>query len=472
MAAKTQGQLVATFGLRTAIILVVSSMIGSGIYKKTAVMAADLQSPGLVLGAWILAGLVSMLGVLTIGEIAGLEPGSGGPYAYLRRMYGRVAAFSYGWASITAIQSAAIASIAYVFAHSLNAVVTLPRLDATTEQWNLWGLFYPLDNLGVKLTAVVLILLLSIVNVRGAKWGGGLSGILTALVVSSLLLIIALGLSSSYGSIQNLSTPSKAYAGQSNGFLSNLSLLFKGMLSAFWAYDGWITLGFMAGEVKQSSRNLPRALIIGTLIVIVVYLLVNLTYLYILPIDTMIAVASDTNKIAAVEVIKVLFDNTGVFFLSLLIVVTTAACTNTTIMAAARIYQTMAAEGVFYPRATAVHPRYNTPHVALWLQCIISCLLVFSGTFDQLTDMLVFAQFIFYGAIAIGIILLRQREKNTPRPFKTPLYPVIPALYAAFCAFLVINTLYTSPRDAGFSLVLIAIGAPFYWWWGRFPMRR
>lgn len=462
---RQQGQLTPVFGLQMAIVLVVSSMIGSGVYKKVAIMSADLQSPTLVLLAWALAGLVSLLGVFTISEIASIVPGSGGPFAYLYRMYGRPYGFAYGWASFTAIQSASIASISYVFAHSLNAVAPLPRLSAAAEQWNLWGIFFPLENLGVKMAAVALILVLTYINYRGVRLGGGLSWAITAAVVVSLVGIIILGLSFGDGGAANISTPAKDYEPASGWGL--ITLLFKGMLGAFWAYDGWIALGYMGGEIKEGHRNLPRALILGTLIVIVLYSLVNFTYLYVLPIDQMIALSEDTNKIAAVEVIRHLFGSGGVFLLSILIVLTTAGCTNTNLMAAARIYQTMAAQKLFYPKAVDVHPKYNTPSKALLYQAVVSCLLVFSGTFDQLTDMLIFAQFIFYGAIAVGLFVLRRREPETTRTYKVWGYPFVPALFALFCAYLVGNTLYTNPRDAGFSLALIAIGIPFYWMWTK-----
>lgn len=464
---KKQGQLIQAFGLQAAIILVVSSIIGSGVYKKVAPMSEALQSPSLVLLAWLLAGIVTMLGVLTTAEIAGMVSGSGGPFAYFNRIYGRRFAFFYGWGSFTAIQSASIASISYVFAHSLNAVMPLPRLDAATEKIRVLGIFYPLENLGVKLAAVLLILLLGAINYRGVRQGGGVSRIITNAVIASILVIIVLGLTMGVGSMANFQAvastyPPESFSAENFGFVT---ALFAAMLSAFWAYEGWITLGFMAGEIKDPTRNIPRSLIYGTLIVITVYLLINFVYLYVLPMDEMIAVAKDTNKIAAIEVIRRMFGDTGVWLLSVLIVVTTAGCTNTTIMAAARIYYAMAKEGVFFKKAAHIHPRYHTPGNALIYQAIVSCTLVFSGSFDQLTDMLVFVQFIFYGAVAVGVFILRKREPDTPRPYKAVGYPVIPALYILFCAYLVINTLITNPRNAGLGLALVLLGTPFYMYW-------
>ncbi len=467
---RQQGTLIQAFGLPTAIILVVSSIIGSGVYKKVAPMSAELQSPSLVLLVWLLAGFISLLGVLTTAEIAGIVPGSGGPFAYFKRVYGRTFAFYYGWSSFTAIQSASIASISYVFAHSLNAVIPLPRLSVDVEQaYNIFGIFYPFENLGVKLTAVGLITILGFINFRGVKEGSAVSKIITSAVIASLFVITLLGLSMATNGMTNIQTNASTYppASFGAGNFGFITAIFTAMLGAFWAYEGWITLGFMAGEVKNPTRNIPLSLIFGTLIVITMYLLVNFAYLYVLPIDEMIAVAQDTNKIAAVEVIRKLFGDGGVFMISLLIVVTTAGCTNTTIMAAARIYYAMAEQGIFFPKAAHIHHRFNTPGNALFYQAIISSILVFSGSFDQLTDMLVFAQFIFYGAIAVGVFVMRRKEPDTPRPYKALGYPVIPALYIIFCTYLVLNTVITRPRDAGIGLFLILIGTPFYLYWNR-----
>ncbi len=467
---RQQGTLIQAFGLPTAIILVVSSIIGSGVYKKVAPMSAELQSPSLVLLVWLLAGLISLLGVLTTAEIAGIVPGSGGPFAYFKRVYGRTFAFYYGWSSFTAIQSASIASISYVFAHSLNAVIPLPRLSIDIEKtYHLFGVFYPLENLGVKLAAVGLIVVLGFINFRGVKEGSTVSKIITSAVIASLFVITLLGLSMATNGMTNIQTNASTYppASFGAGNFGFITAIFTAMLGAFWAYEGWITLGFMAGEVKNPTRNIPLSLIFGTLIVITMYLLVNFAYLYVLPIDEMIAVSQDTNKIAAVEVIRKLFGDGGVFLISLLIVVTTAGCTNTTIMAAARIYYAMAEQGIFFPKAAHIHHRFNTPGNALFYQAIVSSILVFSGSFDQLTDMLVFAQFIFYGAIAVGVFVMRRKEPDTPRPYKALGYPVVPALYILFCTYLVLNTVITRPRDAGIGLFLILIGTPFYLYWNR-----
>jgi APA family basic amino acid/polyamine antiporter len=476
---RAQGQLVREFGLGAAIILFVSSIIGSGVYKKVAQMSIDTGgSPSLVLLAWLLAGLVTLFGVLTTAEIGGVITDSGGPYAYFKRIYGRMFAFYYGWSSFSVIQSASIASIAYVFAQSVNSLVPLPVLGGKWEAFSLLGgLFIPFANLGVKVVAVALIALLAAVNYRGVKEGGLVSKIITIIVVASLALIVLLGLSIGGGSMENVQRVASTYPPAA--FATNLgfiSVMFTAMLGAFWAYEGWINLGFIGEEVKNPQRTIPLALIIGILIVIAIYLGVNFTYLYVMPIDEMYnqlttlnpdGTRSTNNNIAAIEVVRSFMGSSGAVFISMLIIVTTIGCTNATILTAARVYYAMARHGLFTGRANYIHPRFNTPSNALLMQSVWASILVFSGSFDQLTDMLIFASFIFYGSIAAGVFVLRRKEPDTPRPYRVIGYPIVPLIFVLFCIVLIFNTLLTRPREAGIGLFLILIGTPFYFYWKR-----
>lgn len=465
---KPQGKLIQYFGLSTGIILIVSSIIGSGIYKKVAPMAQSLESPWLILLAWVLAGLVTMLGVLSLAEIAVLIPVSGGPYSYLKNIYSRSLGFFYGWSSFTVIQSASIASIAYVFAQSLNAIIPLPILGGEWETWTFLGVFTPFANIGVKLAAVTLIAILAAVNYRGVEQGGRVSNIITVMVLVSLAIIVLLGLTIGGGSFHNITTPASTYPPEQ--FSENFGFgkaMFLAMLAAFWAYEGWINVGFVGDEIKDPGRNIPRILIYGMLIIIATYVITNFTYLYVMPADKMLEVAASENSIAAVEVIRSFLGDTGAFFISLLIVITTLGCTNATILTAARIYYKMAEHGLFFKSAGHIHPKYNTPSNALVMQSIWSSILVFSGTFDQLTDMLVFAQFIFYGLVVYGVFILRKKMPDAPRSYKVVGYPIVPILYLLFVAGLILNTLMERPREAGIGLALILLGAPLYWWFTK-----
>lgn len=463
-----EGHLIRAIGLPMAVILFVSSIIGSGVYKKVAPMALDLQSGWLVLLAWGLAGVVTLLGVLTTAEIGAMIPESGGPYAYFKRIYGRTFAFYYGWSSFAVIQSASIASISYVFSQSVNALITLPRLGGEWETWTVLGIFTPLANLGVKVVAVALIAMLATLNFRGIKQGSWFSTVITVLVISSIAGIILLGLTISGGSTQNVAQVASTYPPETfNGSLGMVGAMFAAMLGAFWAYEGWLNIGFIGEEIKNPQRNIPLSLIIGIFIIITVYLAVNFTYLYIVPMDDMIALAKDENSIAAVTVVDRFLGQPGVLFISLLICVTTLGCTNTTILTAARIYYAMARDGLFYHKAAHINPRFNTPGNALFMQAVWSSLLVFSGSFDQLTDMLIFASFIFYGAIAFGVFVLRRKEPQTERPYRVIGYPVVPALFVLYCAALVLITFSQRPREAGLGLALILLGTPFFLVWRK-----
>jgi basic amino acid/polyamine antiporter, APA family len=456
-------ELVKYFGLGTGIILIISSIIGSGIYKKVAPMSLACESPELLILAWVLAGVVTLLGVLSLAEIAMLLPESGGSFVYLRKIYGEKYGFFYGWGSFACIQSASTAAIAYVFAQSLNAVIPLPILGGEWETMKVLGLFMPFANLGVKMTAVALIVVLTAINYRGVKEGGGVSNVITIIVIISLLAIIILGFTMSGGSFANLTTDATSYPpdkmGESFGFLK---VMFVTMLASFWAYEGWINIGFVGDEIKNPQRNIPKILIYGVLIIMTIYVLVNMTYLYVMPIDEMMAVANSENGVAAVEVIRKFMGDGGAFAISLLIVLTTAGCTNSTILTSARIYYAMAKKGQFFKAAAYVHPKYKVPTKSLVIFAVWSCILVFSGTFDQLTDMLVFAQFIFYGLVVAGVFVLRKKMPNAERTYKVIGYPVVPILFLLFCAGLLVNTLIQQPREAGMGLFLIALGTPFY----------
>jgi basic amino acid/polyamine antiporter, APA family len=482
---KKQGQLVRSVTLYAATILVVSSVIGSGVYKKVAPMSgkiidhfkADgtldfqeftgLMSPKLVLVAWILGGIVSLFGALSNAEIAGMMADSGGEYVYFKRIYNKFTAFLWGWATFAVIKTASISSLAYVFAQSFNSLVPLPNLPDSVAKISIFGIFQPFDSFGVKAFTIGLILILTYVNTRGLKGGVAISDWLTKLVIAGLTVIVVSGLFFSGGSFANISTPSVHYVERSWFDPAFMSAMFTAMLAAFWGYEGWNTVGFMAGEIKDPNRNLPLALGGGMAIIITAYLLVNFTYLYVMPIDQIIAVGHASNKIAAVEVVRSFACNGGAMLLSVLILITTLGCTNATILIPPRVYYAMAKDGLFFKSAADIDPVTNTPNNALWIQGVWACLLVLSGSFDQLTDMLIFAAFLFYGATALGVFILRVKEPRAERPYRVWGYPFVPAIFILFCVGLVVNTIISQPREAGIGLALILSGVPFYWYWTK-----
>jgi APA family basic amino acid/polyamine antiporter len=462
-----QGSLKQTLTLATAIILVVSTVIGSGVYKKVAPMAAELLSPGLILACWFLAGILSLFGALSNAEIAGMLADAGGEYAYYKRIYNRFMAFIYGWSVFAVIKSATIASIAYVFSHSLNSLIALPQLSESWEQITFLGIFKPLDNFGVKLLTIAVILGLTFLNSRGLKGGARLSGYITKLVIAGLVLIVISGLIFGNGSFTNLITPADGYIHRSWYDFDLIKAMFGALLAAFWAYEGWNGIGFLGAEIKNPRKNIPLALFGGMTIIIIVYMLVNFTYLYVMPIDQLIAVFQSQNEVAAIAVIGSFAGILGTTILTILIIVTVLGCTNSTILMPPRIYYAMARDRLFFPKAALIHEKYNTPVYAFWMQAIWASVLVLSGSFDQLTDMLVFAAFFFYGATTLGVFIMRKKEPQLQRPYKVWGYPLVPGFFLLFCAALVVITFFAKPREAMLGLLLMLSGIPFYFYWNR-----
>lgn len=454
-------QLNRTLGLRLAIVMVIGNIIGSGIYKKVAPMAAELHSPGWVLICWVLGGIITMFGALSNAEIASMLADTGGEYVYYKKIYSRFFSFLYGWSNFAAIKSAAIASIAYVFAQSLNSIIHIPPILTSLKDVQIAGIFHPFEGFNVKLTAIILILVLTWFNSRGLRLGAGLSTLLLLLVLAGITTIIIFGSASPEANIS-----SSFSLATTNSQPVTMSAVFTAMLAAFWAYEGWNSVGFLGGEIKNPHRNVPLSIAFGLLIVITLYALTNIAYLSLMPIDSLEQINAAGNSIAAVEAIKVFWNEGGVIFISLLILLSTFGCTHATILSNARTSFAMAKEGLFFPKMAKINSA-RVPGNALWYQGIWAGILVLSGTFDQLTDMLIFAAFIFYGATALGVFILRKKMPDARRPYKVWGYPIVPAIFIIFCVFLIINTIFARPREAGIGLVLILLGIPFYWWFSK-----
>jgi APA family basic amino acid/polyamine antiporter len=297
--------------------------------------------------------------------------------------------------------------------------------------------------------------------------GEGLSKIVLYIVITSMVLIIILGLSVGGGSWNNFQTPATGYVSKSIFDGAFLPHIFAALLAAFWAYEGWNPIGFIAGEMKNPNRDLPLALVLGVSFVMLIYVTMNFTYLWVLPMDEIIQVHQQQNEIAAVAVVRHFLGGPGALFISILILLTTFGATNTTLLFPPRLYYAMAKEGVFFKGASFIHPVYNTPSKSIILQGVWASVLVLSGSFDQLTDMLIFASFIFYGATTVGVFVLRVKMPDAPRPVKAWGYPVIPALFVIFCIVLVWQSFMAKPREAIMGLSLMAAGVPFYWYWNR-----
>jgi APA family basic amino acid/polyamine antiporter len=443
-------------GLRSATFLVMSVIVGSGVFKKIAPMAQELGSPWWVLACWVLAGLISLAGALCTAEMVSMFPNSGGEYYYFQKIFGKFFAFLYGWSSFSVIKTAAISALAYIFAQSLNSLIPFPDLSSDISFWGL----VPFQNLTIKLLASLLILFLTLLNYRGVEFAEKLSTTLTYLMLAGIVIFVIIGLNSSIGNLHNVSTASSMHPVPTGWNL--MKALFVASLGAFWGYEGWNNIAAIGEEVKNPKKNLPLALGMGTLIVIAAYVLLNFVFVYILPIDYFINLNQTPNKIAAVEVAGKMSGTIGATMVAALILVTTLNSTNSSILMSARILYAMARDKMFFYSAAKVHPKYNTPSVALLIQAIWAIALVFSGSFDQLTDMLIFAAFLFYGSSALGVIVMRVKHPEIERPYKVIGYPWVPAFFFLFCVGLFVVTILNQPMEALWGLVLIGTGVPVY----------
>ena len=451
-----QRTLIRALGIGGVIVVVVTNILGSGVYKKIAPMAAELSSPSWILLAWIVAGIITLFGALGNAEIAGMLADTGGEYVYLKKIYNRFIAFLYGWSLFTVIQSGAIASISYVFAQSLNNIIPLPEVFSSLNDYSIGGIFFPFQEFRIKLTAIILIVIFTIVNVFGVKTSAGVNKVIMFLVLAGLTTVIIAGLSNTTSDSEQIS-----FTLQTHNSAITLSSFFAAMLAAFWAYQGWVSVGFIGGEVKNPNKNLPKGIIIGVFIVITIYLIINYTYLSILPVADLVQINDSGYQIAAVEAIRNIWGKGGAMFISLLIVITTLSCTNASILTGARPYYAMARDKLFFPALGKIN-KNHVPAVSLLCQGVWSSLLILSGNFDQLTDMLVFTVFIFYGATSLGVFILRYKMPNAHRPYKTWGYPFVPAIFILFCIGLFFNTIFMRPREAVLGLTLMLAGIPVY----------
>jgi len=480
----TQAGLTRQLGLITAIACGVGSVIASGVFKKPGLMATQLGSPGLLILVWIVAGCATLFGALSIAEISGMFRDPGGQYVYFNKGYNRFVGYLYGWATFIVIQTGSIASIAYVFADSLGYFVQFPRLPMAWEQWCIpipgIGAMTPFKFIGLKLTTVGLIMFLTTINYLGVKLGSTIVVIFSTLKVAIIAAIIVLAFTLGHGSLANFTQSAGDFGTGAAGSSSVFLMVIMAMAGAFWAYDGWINVTYMSGEIKNVQRTLPRAIAIAVSTVIAIYVLVNLAYLYIVPVGEMArkyheAQASGGSYIVAIDVADGFLGKWGGAAIAIAIMISTFGAVNGTTMMSARIYFAMAREKLFFRQVGEVHPRFHTPGNSLLLQGAWASVLVLSGTFDQLTNMLVFVTWIFYALAAASVFTLRRRMPDVHRPYRVWGYPATTILFVAFAATFIVLTLYTDIRsyrngtspliNSLMGLVWVALGIPGYLWW-------
>jgi APA family basic amino acid/polyamine antiporter len=467
-------QLQRKLGLWASVSIVVGAVIGSSIFMKPASMAAQLSSPLMLLLVWIVAGVISLFGGMINAEVGTVLPETGGQYVYFRHMYGNFFAYLFGWASFVVINTAAIAGIAFVFAGYSEYFFHLPRFTAHTER-AVWlaipfiGKFYLLENIGVKGLAILLITGFTWINARSLKAAGVAQVFFSALKVAALLFLIGAIFFSGKGNILNLTTASPSFNPTAWGMLTAFIAATTGALAA---YDGWNNLGFVAGEIRDPQRNIPRGLIIGISICILLYALTTEAYLYMLPVDAM-----KNSALVASDALYKVMGVAGGGFVALLVMLATAGGTNGNILPCARVTYAMGEEKNFFAFTGKISSRYHTPANALWLQAAWAILLVLIGSFDMMMDMFVFITWIFYGFAAAGIFILRKKMPDAERPFRMPGYPYLPIIFIAFSVLYVAITVYNDTNsyltgkspiiNSVFGMLLTAVGIPLYWYFKK-----
>jgi APA family basic amino acid/polyamine antiporter len=467
---QTTSSLARKIGFWSATSVIIGSIIGSGVFMKPSSMAEQLGSPVWLTIVWVVAGLFSLFGALVYAELGAMMPETGGNYVYFRKMFGNFTAFLYGWAAFSVINTAAVAAIAFVCADYANYFLHLPVFSGEVVKANVWhipfiGDLYPLQNFGVKMLAVALVLALTFLNYLSVKAGSYLQVVSTFLKIAVIGALVFGIFFSGQGSLQNFV---HADAPKHGGAL--LNGIIAAMTGAFFAYDGWINIASMAGEVKQPQKNIPRSLWLGVFICIVVYVLVNQAYLYVLPVEK---VAS--SGLVAADAIAVALGNTGGAIIAAMIAVCTFGALNGNVMATTRITYAMGKDKIFAAWAGKEHPKFQTPGNALWLHAVWTWVFIVSGSFDMLADMFVFITWIAYGLGAVGIFMLRRKMPAADRPYKIWGHPMVTILFIAFTAFYLVTTVYidvSNYLDKGqpvinslLGLLLTTTGIPFYYYY-------
>ncbi|MGK9369440.1 APC family permease [Melioribacter sp. Ez-97] len=453
-------ELIRGLSLTAAVMIVAGSMIGSGIFRKPSTMAQQLGSPELMILVWIAAGFITLIGAFINAEMAGMFDDTGGQYIYFKKMYGDFTSYLYGWSILSVIQTGSQAAIAYVFAEYVGYFVNYFELPTAWQQFYftipLAGKIYPFFDFGTKSVAIIAIIFLTGINYIGVITGGSLQTAVTYIKIGIIIVFSVLLILLGDGSISNVYTGFRLPGSTSQNLFGLIGLSFAG---AFWAYDAWNNITFVSGEVKNANRNVPLGLLFGVLIVIGVYVLINIAYLYVMPISEM----ANSPLVAATAAEKV-FGNFGGNLISLIVIISTFGALNGSILATARVPFAMSKSKIFFDSLGKVHPRFGTPHVSLVVQGIWSCALVLSGTFDTITDYVMFASWLFYLLGAYGIFIMRKKLPDAKRPYKVWGYPYTPVIFITFASYYLIATLISDTENAMLGLILVLSGLPFYFY--------
>ncbi len=438
-------------GIWGAASIVVGTVIGSGIFLVPKSMVQNVGSAEMVFFVFVFGGLLSLAGALTYAELSAAMPHAGGEYVYLREAYGPFSAFLYGWTQMWVAKSGSIATLATAFFTYMANF--FPALEGVITEFHLPLLGLLTIKTG-QIFAMVVVAFLGWLNYFGVKVGGNVQVAVTVVKVGLIALLIVVGLTFSGGTTANFTTSIPA-AGGVAGF-------FAALVAALWAYDGWNNVSMVSSEVKNPQKNLPLALVFGTLAVIVIYLLANLAYFYVLP----AAAVAGSDRVAA-EMMRKVWGSGGANAVSVAAMISIFAALNGSILTGSRVPYAMARDGLFFRSIGTVHPKYFTPANSIIALTAWSMVLILSGGYDQLFTYVIFASWILYGMATASVIVLRHKRPDMPRPYLAVGYPIVPIIFVLVAAALILSTLHKSPRESLLGLGIMATGVPFYLYWKR-----
>jgi len=423
-------------GLGSAVAVLVGITIGSGIFRVPAGTAATLGVPGPVVVAWVLGGAIALTGALTVAELAAALPRSGGIFAFLLEAFGPLPAFLFGWSELTVLRAAALGAIATIFAEYL-------------------GYFLHFDPPTVRRVAAIAIVAIGCLNYVGVRAAAAVTSLITIAKFGAIALLGVLAFVAGQGSASHFEP---FWAGT-----VSVSLLATALVPIMWTYDGWADLAFMSGEVRDPGRTLPRALIVGTVAIVAIYLLINAAYVYLLPLPDM----ARSKLVAATAAERIPLLGNGGALVSALVMVSCFGALNASMMVGSRIFFAMADRGLFFRGVARVSPRFSTPSVAIWLATALGVVYVLLNDFQQLADKFILGIWPFYALAVAGVYVLRRTRPELPRPYRTVGYPVVPALFLLASVGMVVNALVTDPVNTGVTFAIIAAGIPVFFVWQR-----
>lgn len=483
-------------GLTSATTLVMGSMIGSGIFLVSAEIAREVNSPALLLGAWLVTGFMTIVGALSYGELAAMMPKAGGQYVYLRESLGRLWGFLYGWTLFLVIQTGTIAAVGVAFGNFLGYF--FPSVSSTHWLWHIghiptFHLFgiqsIALGNMEVGLNTqnlfgIIIVVLLTIINTFGIKTGALVQNIFTIAKVSALFLLVVVGavvgrnaqaIAANFHDFWRLHAPHSASGTLAGPFVGVLTILAVAQVGSLFSADAWNNVTFTAGEVKNPRRNLPLSLALGTGIVIALYVLANVIYLTVLPMNGNpqgAALMERGIKYAAEDrvgtaVMQQMFGSTGAGLMAIAILISTFGCCNGLILAGARVYYAMSKDGLFFKSVSNLNSKYKSPAISLVVQGIWTCLLCVSGSYGQLLNYVIFAVLVFYILTISGLFVLRYKRPDAERPYRAIGYPILPAVYIVMALFIDVVLLRYQPQYTWPGLIIVLLGIPVYLIWSR-----